>query len=175
MKKLTFVTLIVCLFAVAGFSQAKKFDSLYTSTDTKDCRAVSSKNDDSYLGVCPGVGGYKLELIEGDIRQTINVVAPSKKKFELNLWYVVSSGFSAVGAKIEWRVTKVGKTVVPGALIIRYNVSDAEDSSKTISYLAVAKITKTGACVTDVLEPMAKQNEKARELADVAASKPCKE
>jgi len=77
--------------------------------------------------------------------------------------------FASIGEKIEWR-TKGG---VPVALIARFNVADAEDSSKSTSYLMVSKIGKASSCVTDVVKPQANQNEKARELADAASGKPC--
>ncbi len=166
--------LIICaavtVFALVNISPAQN-RSVYTSTATKACRTISSNPNDagSYEGECPGVGGYKLRLIEGDIRQTINVIAPNKKKFELDFWSFYS-GFSIVGEKAEWR-TKGG---VPVAMIIRYNVANADDSTKNTSYLMVSKISKTSSCVTDVVLPGPKQNEEARELADVASTKPCK-
>ena len=160
----------IAIFALAAFAGAQN-KSIYTSTTTKACRTISSNPNEagSYEGECPGVGGYKLRLLEGDIRQTLNVVTPGKKKFELNFWGFYG-GFSAVGEKVEWR-TKGG---VPVALIARFNVADAEDSTKNTSYLMVAKISKSSACVTDVVLPGANQNEKARELADKASTKACK-
>lgn len=166
--------LIICaavtVFALVNISPAQN-KSVYTSTTSKSCRTISSdpNNAGSYEGECPGVGGYKLRLIEGDIRQTINVIAPNKKKFELNFWNFYS-GFSSVGEKAEWR-TKGG---VPVAMILRFNVANADDSTKNTSYLMVTKIGKTSSCVTDVVLPGPKQNEEARELADVASTKPCK-
>lgn len=144
--------------------------SVYTSTKTSACRTISSNPNEggSYEGECKGVGGYKVRLIEGDIRQTLNIITPAKKKFELNFWGFYG-GFSSIGEKIEWR-TRAG---VPVALIARFNVANAEDSSKTTSYLMISKIGKTSSCVTDVVKPQPNQNEKARELADAAAGKAC--
>ena len=65
-----------------------------------------------------------------------------------------------------------GKT--PVALIVRFNVANAEDSTKNTSYLMVSKITKNEVCVTDVVNPGKTQNAEAQKLADVAAAKPCK-
>jgi len=161
----------ICVIALAGFAVAQN-KSVYTSTKTSACRTISQSDADagSYEGECPGLGGYKVRLLEGDIRQTINIITPAKKKFELNFWGFYG-GFSTVGEKIEWR-TKGG---VPVAMIIRFNVADAEDSTKNTSYLMVSKIGKTMSCVTDVIIPGAKQNETARQLADTASNKPCKE
>ena len=145
--------------------------SVYTSTKTSACRTISSNPNEggSYEGECKGVGGYKVRLIEGDIRQTLNIITPAKKKFELNFWGFFS-GFSAIGEKIEWR-TKGG---VPVALIARYNVAMNDDPRGNRSYLMVSKIGKTSSCVTDTVPAGPKQNETARELADAASSKPCK-
>jgi hypothetical protein len=177
MKKVQLLAVMLTIFSSAAFGQTLKVESLYTSLSTRACKTIESNPDEggSYLGVCPGAGGYKLELLEGDIRQTINVLTPNKKKYELNLWSVVSSGFSSVGEKAEWRVTRNGKTVVPNALILRFNASeDPEDSTKITSYLVVVKITKTEACVTNVVKPSTDQNIKARELADTSFGKYCK-
>jgi hypothetical protein len=108
--------------------------------------------------------------VEGDIRQTLNLITPGRKKFELNFWNFFGS-FSSIGEKIEWRVTR-GK---PTALIARYNVSDPVDSRKSVSYLIVSKIGPDAACVTDVVPPGPKQNEEARRLADVSPDRPCKQ
>ena len=145
--------------------------SVYTSTKTSACRTIEATGEGSgsYVGECAGVGGYKVQLLEGDIRQTLNIITPARKKFELNFWGLYSS-FSAIGEKIEWRT----KTGVPVALIARYNIADPEDSQKSRSYLMVSKIGKSSSCVTDVVMPGPKQNEEARKLADASASKPCK-
>ncbi|CAN5384815.1 hypothetical protein BH10ACI2_BH10ACI2_19570 [soil metagenome] len=166
----TAMTVLFFTMAV-GSSVLAQNKSVYTSTRTASCRTISSNPNEagSYEGECAGVGGYKVRLLEGDIRQTINMITPAKKKFELNFWGFFG-GFSSIGEKIEWR-TKGG---VPVALIARFNVANNEDSSKSISYLMISKIGKTGACVTDVVPPQTSQNEKARELADAAATKPCK-
>ncbi len=168
MRQLFLVSILLLGLAIAATAQNT---SVYTSTKTSACKDMTPKGDDQgYEGECPGVGGYKLRLLEGDIRQTLNVITPLKKKHELNFWGFYS-GFSAIGEKVEWRVKKG----VPVALIARFNVSDAEDSSKTTSYLMVAKISKTSSCVVDVIMPGKSQNLDARIAADKAATMPCKE
>ena len=164
------LTVAICLFAFAGIAVAQN-KSVYTSTKTSSCRTISSNPDEggSYEGECLGAGGYKIRLLEGDIRQTINVITPAKKKFELNFWGFYG-GFSFVGEKIEWRMN--GK--VPVAMIVRYNVAGSDDTQKSTSYLMVAKVGAKSSCVTDVIMPGAKQNEEARVSADAASIKPCK-
>lgn len=167
--KIILILALTVIFSVTIFAQ--KPTSVYTNLNDKSCKTLESdpSGAGSYRGRCPGIGGYKLDLLEGDLRQTINVIAPNKKKFELNFWNYFSS-FSAIGQKAEWRLK--GKT--PVALIFRYNVSNPEDSSKNTSYLMVAKITKTEVCITDVVHPGKTQNAEARNLADSAAGKSCK-
>lgn len=168
MKLTIAIAIVVFAFGTSALAQNA---SVYTSTKTGACRTISSNPDEagSYEGECPGVGGYKIRLLEGDIRQTINIIAPNKKKFELNFWSFYS-GFSAIGEKIEWR-TKKG---VPVALIARYNVGGSDDEQKSTSYLMISKISKTASCVVDVIMPGPKQNEDARVSADAASTKPCK-
>jgi len=164
------IYLLACLLLLAGFASAQN-TSVYTSTKTSSCRTIESHPDEggSYIGECAGTGGYKVQLLEGDIRQTLNIITPAKKKFELNFWGFFGS-FSYIGEKIEWR-TKYG---VPVALIARFNVSDPENEKKSKSYLMVSKIGKTESCVTDIVPASKDQNEQARVLADAASTKPCK-
>ncbi|MCU0240590.1 MAG: hypothetical protein MUC29_14205 [Pyrinomonadaceae bacterium] len=168
-KKIPQIIFILFIFCFMANAQNK---SIYTGLSDKDCKALKSSDEDtdSYEGECPGVGGYKLRLLEDDLRQTINVISPTKKKSELNLWYF-NSGFSSVGAKAEWRM----KGKVPVGLIVRYNVSGGEDSSKITSYLFVIKVSKTASCVVDIIMPSKTQNAEAQKSADSASTKPCKE
>src|SRR5947199_10655594 len=145
--------LVVTLFLLmcAAFASAQSNQSVYTSLSTKACRTIKSTSNEggSYVGICPGVAGYKLQSEEGDLRQNIQVITPSGKKHSLELWNVIGSGFSAFGEKSKWQVKhQTGKTV-PVALIVRYNVANPEDSTKGTSWLAVAKITAAKICITD--------------------------
>jgi hypothetical protein len=167
MKKLSIIAMITLALCIAAAAQNT---SIYTSTSIKACKTIesSTKEAGSYRGRCPGVGGYKLELIEGDIRQTLNVITPAKKTFELNFWQY-NGNFSSIGEKVEWRLKKGA----PVALIARFNVSDAENSAKTTSFLVVSKITGKESCVVEIIDPVTKQNERARVSADGASNKPC--
>lgn len=160
--------------AVPVGAASSKIDSMYTDLSGKACKDTES-GDYGGKGRCPGVAGYMLDWAEDDLRQTINVIDPKGRDFPLELWSTVSSGFSALGEKAEWRVSKDGNKIKPLALIVRYNVSEDPDKpEKTTSYLTVSKITPNEVCVTDVVKPGKDANEQARKLADVAASKPCK-
>lgn len=169
------IFLIVICFATAS---AQSITSVYTNLTGKQCKTLKQSNDEggSYEGQCPGVAGYKLLVQEGDLRQNIVVITPAGKKKSLELWSVVGSGFSSLGNKAEWRLKGPGAKASPIALIIRYNVANPEDSTKSTSWLAVVRIGSDPAqiCVTETIAPGADQNVKAREAADNSASKPCK-
>ena len=148
--------------------------SVYTPLDVKHCRTIKTETTGAgdYEGRCRGVSGYSLTLLEGDLRQNIIVNTPKGAKYSLELWDVISGGFSYVGPKAEWRIAKQNRK--PVALIIRYNASENPDNpDKKSSYLAVAKITPNEICVTDKIPPSAKANDEARKAADSAANKPC--
>ena len=170
---------LVCLIAIllcAATAAAQSNSSVYTPLGDKDCRKLKSAEagDDGYEGRCPGTAGYSLLLSEGDLRQNITIITPKGSQHSLDLWSVVSGGFSSVGPKAEWRLTTQKGKPVPVALIIRYNASeDPESPNKITSYLAVAKITQTEICVTDKISPGPKANEDARRAADAASTKPC--
>jgi len=166
----------VLLSALSASAQSNT--SLYTNLVGPQCRTLKldESGTGSYLGQCRGVAGYKLLVEEGDIRQNLIVVTPAEKKKSLDLWSVVGSSFSSLGAKAEWRMKRQGKRSVPVGLIVRYNLANPEDSTKSISYLVVARISPDAAqvCVTDVISPGADQNAKAREGADNSETKRCK-
>lgn len=154
-----------------------KNTSIYTGLAAADCKVLEFHEDEGGWSKsrCPGVSSYKLDLLEGDLRQSITIIDPKGKEYPLEFWNVVSVGFSSLGTKAEWRVQKQGSKVTPQALIVRFNASeDPEKPEKTTSYLVVSKITPTGSCVTDVVKPSTNANEQARTLADSAATRPCR-
>ena len=167
--------MLVALLASSAISHAQN-RSLYTSLEAKQCRTIKTETTGAgdYEGRCPGVAGYSLTLLEGDLRQNIIVNAPNGTKHSLELWDVISGGFSSVGPKAEWRMASQNGKLALVALIIRYNASENPDKpDQRTSYLAVAKITPTEICITDKISPGAKANDEARRAADSAAKKPC--
>lgn len=151
--------------------------SIYTDLSAARCKTVeTSKETGSSVQKCPGVGGYGLLVEDDDSRQSVTVVAPDGRRHPLNYWQVVTTAFSSVGEKAEWRVVREGKRTRPVALIVRVNASENPESpEKQTSYLAVAKITPGEVCVTDKVKGGADANAEARRTADAAASKPCLE
>jgi len=169
LKLTVFAVLLACVTTAAGQTN----HSVYTAIGEKQCRTIKSHEADNegFEARCHGAAGYTLILSEGDLRQNITVITPQRKEYSLELWSVVSSGFSSVGPKAEWRMTSQNK---PVALILRYNANeDAEHPNKLLSYLVVTKITPTEICVTDKISPSPTANEDARRAADAASTKSC--
>jgi hypothetical protein len=177
MKIITLGRISFCILVCAVCVSAQSNRSVYTNLGEKGCRTIKadSSGAGSYEAICPGVGGFKLQVEEGDLRQNIQVITPAGQKHSLDLWTVVGSNFSSLGEKAEWRVRTQRGKVVPAALIVRYNLSSPEDSTKITSYLAVAKITASKICVTDKIAPGPGANVAARAAADKSAEKPCLE
>ena len=161
---------------LAATTMAQTNTSVYTSLEAKQCKSIKGPDPQTndYEGRCKGVAGYTLIVTEGDLRQNVTVETPKKTKHSLDLWDVISGGFSSVGAKAEWRMAQQDGKPTPVALIIRYNANeDPESPNKQSSYLAVTKITATEICVTHKINPGPKANEEARVAADAADTKPC--
>ena len=174
--KLKLFVLTILLLAGPATARAQSNRSVYTSLEPKQCRAIKTAKSgaEDYEGRCRGVGGYTLVVSEGDLRQNVTVVTSRGTKHSLDLWDVISGGFSSVSPKAEWRMAMQNGKLAPVALIIRYNANeDPEQPNKLSSYLAVSKITATEICVTDKVSPGPGANEDARRAADSAATKPC--
>ena len=157
------------LFPIVLFAE-DTFQSTYTSIDNKDCTTLSSTNFGGSFS-CEAYGNIKVEVVEEDLRQSITLIR-NKKRYPLELWSSVSSSFSFLGNKIEWRFSKKSKSK-PTAMITRYNVSVGEYLEQTNSYLAVVKITNNEMCVVGKVKPQREQNILAREMADKAESLTC--
>jgi len=167
-------TALAVLLACANIATAQTNHSVYTPLGDKQCRTIKSHEagDEGFEARCRGTAGYNLLLSEGDLRQNIVVITPQGKEHSLELWSVVSSGFSSVGPKAEWRIAT--QTRKPVALILRYNANeDATQPNKLLSYLVVTKITATEICVTDKISPSPTANEDARRAADASSTKSC--
>ena len=165
MKRIAAIGFLLATLAGAAMSQNA---STVTSLSKKVCRELkaSAKDNVLYRGRCPGVGGYKIEILAGEEHEYIELITPAGRHFDVSINPV---SYSFLGKSVEWR-TKGGK---PYALIIPFNLK-APDSSRSTTSLAVSKITFTTACVTNVVEPSRNQAARARKLADSAASRPCR-
>ena len=154
-----------------GGSDKKSFTSIYTDLDESKCKTIVLNEEEAYSEqLCAGVQEFALKVLDGDGRQSITIVAPELQEYPLDYWHIITSSFSTLGKKAEWRMQNIGnQQQIPIALIVRVN---AEENG-TRSYLAVAKITGDAVCVVDKIPPQALQNELARKSADNSAAKPC--
>jgi hypothetical protein len=166
----------LCTLFVAGAGAAAQSpQSVYTDISAKACKTIRvDKESGASVQRCTGVGGYNLLVADDDSRMSITVVAPDGKKADLNYWSVITTAFSSLGSRAEWRVVKKNGKPVPLALIVRVNATeDPDNPNKVTPYLAVSKITSQAICVTDKINPGATQNVDARRAADSAASRAC--
>jgi hypothetical protein len=165
----------VLLFAAAAPAAGQAAESVYTDLDVKRCKTIEQEAEGySWTKECAGVGGHKLHWLMGDERESLTVVAPGGGQHPLEFWATVSTGFSSLGPKAEWRVRQRGQTNEPFALIIRFNAhEDPEKVEKVTSYLVVARLAPGPVCVTDKIAPGPRANELARQAADASADKPC--
>lgn len=160
---------LVALAACAITACSAQTRSVYTPLDR--CRTTEQNLDEGWIKErCPGTAGYALDVLEGDLRQSVDVVAPGGAVFPLDFGATVSWAFSNVGPRAEWRLA--GRR--PVALIVRLGASeDPEYPERTVSRLAVARVSPRGACVVAVVQPAPDMNAQARRLADRAAQMPC--
>jgi hypothetical protein len=145
--------------------------SVYTSLAERDCRVVEKDAETGGTDSrCPGTAGYALMVSDHDARMSVDVVAPGGRTHRLRYPAVISSAFTSLGPRAEWRM----RGATPIALIVRVNAFEVpETPNAATSYLAVARLTPAGICVTDRIPPSADANEKARVAADASASRPC--
>lgn len=171
MTKRILGALLALCYATTLFAYAPAAESVYTDLAPDRCKTVETHEEGaSSVQKCAGVEGYALLVEDDDSRQSVTVVGPDGKKHPLNYWQVITTGFSSLGEKAEWRVEKKGGKVRPYALIVRVNANEnPEKPEEKTSYLAVAKLTGAEVCVTDKV----KTNEEARRAADASADKPC--
>ena len=93
----------VALFALVACTAAAPPRSVYTALDR--CTTTELNADEGWSTQrCPGTAGYTLLVHEGDLRQSVDVVAPGGAVYPLDFWSVITSAFSSVGPRAEWRV-----------------------------------------------------------------------
>jgi hypothetical protein len=171
---LVFSVLAAVLCFVAPNANAASNDSTYTNLSGRECKLLNAQREGANSTQrCPGVGGFRVLVLDSDGRQSIALVSAEGQKFELNFWEIVTRNFSTLGNKAEWRVARNGVQIRPLALIVRVNASEDPDSSQPTSYLTVTKITRDEICVVAKIAPSATASQEARRVADVAAEKSC--
>lgn len=154
--------------------------SVITDLEPAACRKEADKTDPNetpYL-VCPGVAGYSLIVrrVESG-RRSIDLVDPRQHVFPLNYQEFVTRQMSALSNHAEWRVVDRGGRPTPIAVVV--GVEAHEDTRApekvTRTYLAVAKITATTACVTDRVIAGSRSEAEMQAIVDASAQKACLE
>lgn len=144
--------------------------SVYTPLSGKACtRHADDESTGAYTLDCPGIGGFRLRVLQDDERSSVNVITPDKRVLPLDYWNVVTRGFSTLGNKAEWRIARSGNQTAPVAVIVRVNALDQSDPEhpKRVPMLAVARIFRDAACVTRTIDANAPNaKEQARRFAD---------
>jgi hypothetical protein len=161
--------LILSAFASNANAEAE-VQSIHTRIAGKACvRHVDDEISGASTLSCPGVAGFKLQVIEDDGRFSINVQSPNNRIFELNYWDVITRGFSSLGTHAEWRVRTAGGKGVPAALIVRVirHEQAASGTPRSRHLLAVAQIRQNTSCVVATLSASTPDAwEQARTIAD---------
>lgn len=175
MNKFNGLILATSFLIVSAVSVNAQTSSVYTNLIGSGCKTVETNAETGgAVQECKGFGKWSLMILDDDERMSINIVSPDKKTSELNFWSVVTTAFSSLGAKAEWRVKKEANGLTPIALIVRVNSSsDATGKMVRQSYLAVTKITAAEICVTDKIADGKNANQLARSAADNSANKSC--
>lgn len=171
------ITMFILSWSLPLNASVTSIDSIYTDLSSDRCKTIKvDKENGGSVQKCAGVAGYSLLVEDADARQSVTVLAPDGKRHPLNYWQVITTAFSTVGEKAEWRVEREGTNARPIALIVRVSANENPDSpQKKTSYLAVAKITPEKICVTARVKGGATANEEARRAADTSAWEPCLE
>ena len=142
----------------------------YTSIDPASCRLLEQNIEEGGYSrhACNGLGGYKLEISESDLRQDVVVIAPDGRRSELELSSIVAKGaFNSLGKTAEWRAAADR----PTALIVRLNVARGPEPTRPdVSNLVVARLAGP-ACIVAVVPPGTDQNAAARRIADSGQSR----
>lgn len=140
-------------------------------TSLEGCPILEQNPDEAgyYLSECPGAGGYKVRVIEFDLRQTVEVVPPDGVAHGLELAAVTGGGFSTLGKTAEWRGPRTTGAFAPDALILRHEVVTDPEGKITVSYLVVVSVAGEP-CVTARIAPGSGQNAKARAAADAGGA-----
>jgi hypothetical protein len=169
----------ICLLSAAmvlASAPACGAASVFTDLHGKSCKVLESDQQTRIsTRRCPGVGGYSLLVHEANAQTSIDIVTPKGAVYPLEYWEVVTPGFSYVGRKAEWRVTRSGNKLVPAALLVRLNTINAEMEGPRVaagSILTASRIARDGACVVYQGEGVSRSaDELARKAADQLGSK----
>ena len=137
-------------------------------TSLKGCALTRSAPEEAgfYEYECDGLGGYRLRLVQADLRENITVISPDGGEADLGLPALADGAFSSIGDTAEWHGTARGEQFTPDTLILRQSVMEGAGSDiRNVSYLLAVRLGDTP-CVVARIPPAPDQNEAARAAAD---------
>ncbi len=144
-----------------------------TSIDPAKCDLITRLTEEAGYSRhrCFGVAGYRVEVVESDLRQNLELIRPDGTTTSLNLPSLVAGGgFSSLSETAEWRGPDPRR---PRTLTVRYGVNEDPDPAVAPrSYLVVIRLASP-ACVVARIAPGPRQSEEARAVADGARLPEC--
>jgi len=124
---MSLVAIFILIWTFPLHAFVTPIDSIYTDLAPDRCKTVKvDKENSGSAQQCAGVAGYSLLVEDADARQSVTVLAPDGKRHPLDYWRVITTAFSTVGDKAEWRV----KGERPVALIVRVFANENPDSRR---------------------------------------------
>lgn len=162
------------LLAFASFQVMAAPQSIYTGVEVKDCITVYNSADevdpeiDSYHGICPGFGGYVVEVSGGDIRYNLKLYYNGVQIETPQL-----SAFHDMGSKvIEWRYEVSSGNVAYKALIYRLSFQNYDPTTGNDfndSALFVIRLNKEASCLIGSFTASENRGQSINQLATALA------
>lgn len=139
-------------------------------TSLADCPVVTENREEGAYRVteCPGLGGYRVRLVDADARQNLILIDAAGTEHSLELPSRFSGAFSTIGTQVEWRGPASADAAAfrPDRMILRYDAFlDPETPDRPTSHLVIVQVDATP-CIVATIEPGADQNDRARTEAD---------
>lgn len=159
-----------------------KWESRYTGVRVEDCITVDSSDFDDefeidyYRGICPGQGPYLVEVAGGDLRYSVGLIFRGEA-IERRLTRTIA--FHEPGSDVvEWRGQRnANGEFVPKALIFRISAAEGfnEETGRQfdVSLLHVVRLEGQRSCTVAVLRAEARDNQKARQIAESLEGRRC--
>ena len=159
-------SLLAAAFAVLAASPAAAAPPRASQFTRLDDRACGKENILEETGDwdrrCKGAGGYQIEWSSGDLRENLKLIRGGR---ETNLEIptkVANGAFDSLGRTLEWRGPKGS---APDVLVVRVHVVVNDEGKSDGGRLAIVRLG-TSPCIVAVVAPGARQNDKARAIAD---------
>jgi hypothetical protein len=145
------------LLALASSASSQPIDSVYTRHDYAACDEQKSPEPDVIeVRKCAGLGGIAVVWTGEPDASSVTIGQTEDDGLDLG------ASFFEVGNTIEWRGPKLGKTIDPDAMIVRYATGKAI-GNLNVSKLAVYRLNADG---SSCFLGAASTNQAARAIAD---------